>query len=151
MSSLIIQKTKPPSSNCFTLRWRYYTPMCMSEIRWPDSSQTLFRFQLSALIQPLSFTTIFNTLSNVFGHTAAAQVHVPAFETLWGFTLASDSPVLQLPEESIDGLLSTCVNKDLKHYDAETHRGMFALPKHLRNGFKSETRINRDATPVFMA
>ena len=97
------------------------------------------------------FTTIYNTLSNVFAHTAAAQVHVPAFETLWGFTLASDSPLLQPPEESIDGLLSARVKKELKHYDAETHRGMFALPKHLRNGFRSETRINRDATPVFMA
>jgi len=97
------------------------------------------------------FTTIYNTLGNVFGHTAAAQVHVPAFETLWGFTLASDSPLLQTPEESIDGLLSARVKKELKHYDAETHRGMFALPKHLRNGFRSETRINRDATPVFMA
>ena len=97
------------------------------------------------------FTTIYNTLSNVFTHTAAAQVHVPAFETLWGFTLASDSPLLQTPEESIDGLLSARVKKELKHYDAETHRGMFALPKHLRNGFRSETRINRDATPVFMA
>jgi len=97
------------------------------------------------------FTTIYNTLSNVFAHTAAAQVHVPAFETLWGFTLASDSPLLQTPEESIDGLLSARVKKELKHYDAETHRGMFALPKHLRNGFRSETRINRDATPVFMA
>jgi spermidine synthase len=97
------------------------------------------------------FTTIYNTLGKVFGHTTAAQVHVPAFETLWGFTLASDSPLLQTPEESIDGLLSARVKKDLKHYDAETHRGMFALPKHLRNGFKSETRINRDATPVFMA
>jgi spermidine synthase len=96
------------------------------------------------------FTTIYNTLGNVFGHTAAAQVHVPAFETLWGFTLASDSPLLQTPEENIDESLSSRVNKDLKHYDAETHRGMFALPKHLRNGIKAETRINRDATPVFM-
>jgi spermidine synthase len=97
------------------------------------------------------FTTIYNTLGNVFGHTAAAQVHVPAFETLWGFTLASDAPLLQTPEENIDEQLSVRVNKELKHYDAETHRGMFALPKHLRNGFKAETRINRDATPVFMA
>lgn len=97
------------------------------------------------------FTTIYKTLGNVFAHTAAAQVHVPAFETLWGFTLASDSPLLQTTEENIDELLSSRANKELKHYDAETHRGMFALPKHLRNGFKSETRINRDDAPVFMA
>lgn len=76
---------------------------------------------------------------------------MPAFETLWGFTLASDAPLLQLPEESIDELIATRINKPLKHYDAETHRSTFSLPKYLRQGIKAETRINRDAAPVFMA
>ena len=96
------------------------------------------------------FSTIFNTLSGVFAHAAAAQVHVPAFETLWGFTIASDAPLLRLPEDAIDESLAERVGKDLKHYDAETHRGMFALPKYLRQALRAETRINRDATPVFM-
>ena len=38
------------------------------------------------------FTTIFNTLGTLFSHTTAAQVHIPAFQTLWGFTIASDIP-----------------------------------------------------------
>ena len=96
------------------------------------------------------FTTIYHTLSGVFTHTAAAQVHVPAFQTLWGFTLASDAPLLSTPEDGLDAAIAKRIAKELRHYDAETHRGMFALPKYLRQGLAEETRINRDDSPVFM-
>ena len=96
------------------------------------------------------FTTIFHTLSEVFTHAAAVQVHVPAFQTLWGFTIASDAPFFQQTETEIDAAISRRINKPLRHYDGETHRGMAALPKFLRNGIKAEKRINRDDHPVFM-
>ena len=96
------------------------------------------------------FTTIFRTLSEVFTHTAAAQVHVPAFETLWGFTIASDAPLLTLSGTDLDSAISRRINRELRHYDSETHLGMFALPKFLRDSIAEETRINRDDSPVFM-
>ena len=96
------------------------------------------------------FTTIYHTLSRVFDHAAATQVHVPAFQTLWGFTIASDTPLPQRPESEIDAAIAQRINKPLRHYDGETHRGMFALPKFLRQGIEAETRINRDDHPVFM-
>ncbi len=96
------------------------------------------------------FTTIFNTLSEVFAHTAAAQVHVPAFQTLWGFTVASDAQLFSVAEDSIDATAARRIDKELKHYDRETHRSMFSLPKYLRQALATETRINRDAAPVFM-
>ena len=96
------------------------------------------------------FTTIYHTLGEVFAHTAAVQVHVPAFQTLWGFTIASDSALPKLTDDKRDSAIAQRVNKPLRHYDAETHRGMFALPKFLRQGLKGETRINRDDHPVFM-
>ncbi len=96
------------------------------------------------------FTTIYHTLGEVFAHTVAVQVHVPAFQTLWGFTIASDSALPKLTDDKRDSAIAQRVNKPLRHYDAETHRGMFALPKFLRQGLKGETRINRDDHPVFM-
>ena len=96
------------------------------------------------------FTTIYHTLSEVFAHAAAAQVHVPAFQTLWGFTIASDSPLPHTTDAELDSAIARRVNKELQHYDGETHRGMFALPKFLRDGIAAETRINRDDAPVFM-
>ena len=97
------------------------------------------------------FTTIFNTLCNGFNYTRACQVHVPAFYTLWGFTLASDSPLpdFAYPEE-LNQLIEQRINKVLKFYDGESHLSMFHLPKFLRQGIKVENRINRDAAPVFM-
>ena len=96
------------------------------------------------------FTTIFRTLSGVFAHTAAVQVHVPAFQTLWGFTIASDSPLPGQAVPELDAAIARRIDKPLRHYDAETHTGMFALPKFLRDGIGRETRINRDDHPVFM-
>jgi spermidine synthase len=96
------------------------------------------------------FTTIYQTLTNVFAYTAPAQVHVPAFHTLWGFTVASDSPLPAPSEEQVNGLVAERVAKALRYYDGESHRSMFALPKFLREGIQGERRINRDASPVFM-
>ena len=96
------------------------------------------------------FTPIFKTLSQVFAHTTASQVHVPAFQTLWGFTVASDSPLPHRTDAELEAAIAARISKPLRHYDGETHRGMFALPKYLREGIADETRINRDDAPVFM-
>ena len=96
------------------------------------------------------FTTIYNTLTGVFNHTAATQVHIPAFQTLWGLTLASDSPFPDLTNRQIDENIAQRIGKPLKFYDSETHRNLFALPKYLRESFRRESRVNRDADPVFM-
>ena len=96
------------------------------------------------------FTTIYKTLGSAFKYTAAIQVHVPAFQTLWGFGLASDSPLPQYSDEYLDRLVAERIDKPLKYYDSESHRNMFALPKFLRDGIEQEQRINVDASPVFM-
>ncbi len=96
------------------------------------------------------FTTIFNTLSTLFDHTKAAQAHIPAFETLWGFTIASDTPFPRVSEEGIDAAVARRLSKLLKYYDGESHSNMCALPRFLREGLKNEKRVNRDADPVVM-
>jgi len=96
------------------------------------------------------FTTIFNTLGTLFSHTKAAQVHIPAFQTLWGFTIASDTPFPETTEDDLDAALASRLSNPMKYYDGESHRNMFALPKFQRDGLKSETRINKDSDPVFM-
>ena len=97
------------------------------------------------------FTTIYRTLSKVFAHSRAYQVHIPAFQTLWGFTLASDTELPDLTAAQVDGLLEERLGRELAFYDGESHRSMFSLPKFLRTSMAGETRINRDESPVFMA
>ena len=96
------------------------------------------------------FTTIYMTLASVFKHIMPLQAHVPTFQTLWGFTLASDSPLAVLSEQEVNQLASKRIAKELRFYDGETQRNMMSLPKYLRTGIQQETRINRDASPVFM-
>ena len=96
------------------------------------------------------FTTICSTLTAIFNYTLQAQVHVPAFQTLWGLNLASDSPLPAPTDDEIDQLVAQRVTRELRFYDGETHRNLFALPKYLRDSIRQESRINRDASPVFM-
>lgn len=96
------------------------------------------------------FTTITRTLSNAFAYCVSYQVHVPAFQTLWGFNIASDSPIRTLEPAEVDRLLAEKVGKELDFYDGETHQSMFNLPKFLRTGIANETRTNLDEAPVFM-
>ena len=96
------------------------------------------------------FTTIFNTLSSLFENTKAVQVHVPAFQTLWGFTIASDTAFQRPSEHEVEAELARRLPKQLKYYDGESHRSMHALSKFQREGLKTETRINKDSDPVYM-
>ena len=96
------------------------------------------------------FTTIFNTLGTLFDHTTAIQVHIPAFQTLWGFTIASDTPFPEASEDDVDAQIASRLASTLKYYDGVSHRNMLALPKFQREGLESEDRINKDSDPVFM-
>ena len=96
------------------------------------------------------FTTIFNTLGTLFSHTTAAQVHIPAFQTLWGFTIASDIPFPETSEDDVDSQIANRLAGPLKYYDGVSHRNMLALPKFQREGLEHENRINKDSDPVFM-
>ena len=97
------------------------------------------------------FSPIYNTLNSIFAFTRPYQVHIPAFQTLWGFNLASDAKLPSFSDpEQLDSLIAERVNKPLKFYDGETHLSMAYLPKFMRQGMQQENRIIRDEDPVFM-
>ncbi|HLF04513.1 MAG TPA: polyamine aminopropyltransferase [Dehalococcoidia bacterium] len=95
------------------------------------------------------FTIIHRTLAGVYGHTLSCQAHVPAFQTLWGFNLASDTPLPRLTPAQVDHLTVQRIGRPLKFYDGESHTNMFALPKFLRQSLQAEGRTSRDDNPVF--
>ena len=97
------------------------------------------------------FTTIQRTLAQVFAYSRPYQAHIPAFQTLWGFTLASDTELPALTAAQVDERLQERLGRELSFYDGESHLSMFNLPKFLRTSMAAETRINRDESPVFMA
>ena len=96
------------------------------------------------------FTTIFNTLGTLFGHIKAVQVHVPAFQTLWGFTIVSDTAFPEVSEDDAEFELARRLSKKLKYLDGVSYSNMHSLLKFQRDGLRTEKRINKDSDPVFM-
>ena len=96
------------------------------------------------------FTTIFNTLGTLFDHIKAVQVHVPAFQTLWGFTIVSDTAFPEVSEDDAESELARRLSKKLKYLDGVSYSNMHSLLKFQRDGLRTEKRINKDSDPVFM-
>ena len=96
------------------------------------------------------FTTIFNTLGTLFNHIKAVQVHVPAFQTLWGFTIVSDTAFPEVSEDDAEFELARRLSKKLKYLDGVSYSNMHSLLKFQRDGLRTEKRINKDSDPVFM-
>ena len=90
--------------------------------------------------------------STVFDRTHASRVFVPSFATTWGFVAGglADSPdVTGMAADEIDRRIAARLTSELAYYDGTAHRGLFALPKYVRQALAGETRVITDAEPLF--
>jgi spermidine synthase len=78
--------------------------------------------------------TVYQTLSRVFRYVDSYATFVPSFWAMWGFIVASDvTQPSSASAEAVDATLeSRGVAAHLRHYDGETHRHVFTLPKAVR-------------------
>lgn len=92
---------------------------------------------------------ICNTLETAFSLVRSYSAYIPSYDGTWGFALASQHyDPLSLSAAEVDRrLLERAVN-NLKFYDGETHRGMFSLPKDVRQAKLAEGRIIEDDQPL---
>ena len=96
-----------------------------------------------------AFTSIANTLGSVFPRVFPYQAMVPSFASDWGFNLASLVPnPLEVEPREIDRRLASRGCTALRSYDGEAHRGLFALPKHIRQALADETRVITEDNPL---
>jgi spermidine synthase len=96
------------------------------------------------------FTAVAKTLGTAFSIVAPYQAEVPAFGGTWGFCIASqESSIVGLSPEEVDRRIGDRVGKPLRFYDGVTHRGMFSLPRHLRESVATEKRIITRDKPLF--
>jgi len=74
------------------------------------------------------------TLRGVFGSVLPYSVYMPAFDTEWGLALCSEASRPQAEAAgAADRHAKACGG--LRFYDAESHRGMFNLPRYLRDAY----------------
>ncbi len=104
----------------------------------------------TSMIIAFGFTAVANTLGTAFSIVAPYQTEIPSFGGTWGFAVASQNldPSELLPEE-VDRRISSRINKDLRFYDGITHRGIFSLPKYLREEMTRDKRIITRDQPLF--
>lgn len=97
------------------------------------------------------FSAVARTVASVFPSMYPYEAFVPAFGSVWGFCIGSLGPAPDtLSIEEVDRRIARRVTHPLRHYDGLTQRGMFSLPKYLRQALDEETRIITRANPLFV-
>lgn len=101
---------------------------------------------------PRAFPAIANTLRGVFPTIACYSAIIPAFGSAWSFIVASkgsDNPANWDPAE-LDRRIASRIKGAMYYYDGATHRGMFALPKPLRQALERETWVITEQHPLYV-
>ena len=97
------------------------------------------------------FSAVWNTISAVFPATFASEAFVPAFGATWGFIVGSLGPdPTALPPEEVDRRIADRIGHPLRYYDGVTQRGMFSVPRYLREAMAAESRVITRADPLFV-
>jgi spermidine synthase len=103
------------------------------------------------LTELLNLSAVYNTLKSVFPIVAAGVTHVPCFGGPWGFCLASHKlDVSTLTPAQVDKRIAARSLKGLKFYTGITHRGMFNLPRYVRDALAGQQRLITDARPLYL-
>lgn len=96
-----------------------------------------------------AFTSICNTLSNVFSHVFPYVTYIPSYALPWGFSMATHNPSnLDISGDEIDTRIQSRLTGKLRFYDSITHHALFNLPKYLRTDIQRQKRILRDKAPL---
>jgi len=104
----------------------------------------------SGWINLSNFCAINRTLKGIFKIVRPYQVYVPSFVDMWGFHTASDNldPTRLSPRE-INNRIAVRLSGNLKSYDGIAQRGLFSLPKRLRQRLSRARRVITDESPIF--
>ncbi len=98
------------------------------------------------------FSAVANTVGSVFPSVYLCEAFVPSFGATWGFVVGSLGPdPTLLSIEEVDRRLAERVTGDLRYYDGTTQRGMFSVPKFLRQAVADETRLITRSDPLFIS
>ena len=97
------------------------------------------------------FSAVAKTVGTIFPVARAYETFVPSFGSTWGFVVGSLGPdPSALTADEVDQRVADRLSQPLRHYDGTTHRGMFSLPKYLREGMAGEDRVITRAAPLFV-
>ncbi|MEW5784786.1 MAG: polyamine aminopropyltransferase [Bacillota bacterium] len=89
-------------------------------------------------------SAIYNTIKQAIAEVHSYRAYIPSFNTDWSYIVASkDKKPACLEPAEIDRRIRER-GMQLKFYDGETHRGMFAVPRDLREKRDAKTTVIDD-------
>ena len=97
------------------------------------------------------FSAVAKTVQSVFTDVYMCEAFVPSFGSTWGFVVGSLGPDPSgLSAKEVDQRITERIDGELNFYDGITNRGMFSVPKYLRNALASQKRVITHDNPLFV-
>jgi spermidine synthase len=105
----------------------------------------------ASLTELLNLTAVYHTLKSVFPIVNVYETDMPCFGGPWGFCTASMRyGASRLSADEVDRTISKRSLAGLRFYDGMTHRGMFSLPKYVRDAMEAQQRLITDKDPLYL-
>ena len=102
-------------------------------------------------LRTAAFTAICHTLAQVFEKVLPYHIVVPSFSGDWGFATASRTlDPTTLSESDVDSALAARLTRPCRAYDGNTHKGLFLLPRLLRQALAAETHVLTESNPLIV-
>lgn len=97
------------------------------------------------------FTSIFNTLKQVFKYVIAYSAHVPSYADTWGWVMASDHPFTQIAAtDELDCKIKQRVKGELRYLDGATLHASTILNKEVRQSLANEKHVYTEDSARFV-
>ncbi|XP_076906445.1 thermospermine synthase ACAULIS5-like [Bidens hawaiensis] len=96
------------------------------------------------------FSSIYNTIKQVFKYVVAYTTYVPSFADEWGWVMASDSPFCIEEEEMDKKIRETIINGELLYLDGASFYSLTVLNKMVSSSLKNETHVYTEDNARFI-
>ncbi|CAM6123473.1 unnamed protein product [Calypogeia fissa] len=96
------------------------------------------------------YSSIYNTLRQVFKYVIPYAAHVPSYADTWGWVMASDHPFPAFSVEETESRIAHRIQGELRFLDGPTMAATFALNKHVRTSLYNETHVYTEETARFI-
>ncbi|XP_020202325.1 thermospermine synthase ACAULIS5 isoform X1 [Cajanus cajan] len=95
------------------------------------------------------FSCIYNTLRQVFKYVVPYSAHIPSYADIWGWVMASDSP-LDLSAEELDLRMRHRIKGENRYLDGKTFTSASTLSKTVRKSLNNETHVYTEESARFI-
>ncbi|XP_044463584.1 thermospermine synthase ACAULIS5-like [Mangifera indica] len=95
------------------------------------------------------FSSIYNTIKQVFKHVLAYTAHVPSFADTWGWVMASDQP-FSVKAEEIDWRIEDRINGELLYLNGASFLSSATMNKAVSLSLLNETHVYTEEDARFI-